>query len=161
MLSITVIGDKELIARFSAMPSKLHAALLRKVYELALKLEAHVKNDKLSGQVLNHKSGNLWRSIQNHVTDGSTSVTGKVYSAGDVKYAAIHEFGGHIPSHVIEAKNAKSLAFVMGGQMRFFKQVNWPGATMPERSFLRSSLSDMKDDIVTGLKEAAQEAVKE
>ena len=134
MLSVTVVGDKELIARFDAMPAKLHAALLRKVYELALKLEAKVKNDKLSGQVLNHKSGNLWRSIQNKVTDSATSVVGQVYSAGDVKYAAIHEFGGHIPARIIEAKNAKSLAlrsWVKEQMQVFFKRVNWPGATMP------------------------------
>ncbi|MCE9561890.1 MAG: hypothetical protein K8U57_07535 [Planctomycetes bacterium] len=160
MLSVTLVGDKELVARLEAMPDKLRAALLRKVTYLALRLENKVKTDKLSGQVLNHKSGRLWRSIQHSVASTPTSVTGKVYSAGDVKYAAIHEFGGTTKPHIIEAKSAGSLAFAWNGKQAFFKRVNHPGSKIPERSYLRSSLADMRDEIVAGLEEAASQALQ-
>lgn len=159
-LSVTITGDRELVARLTEMPGRVHSALLAKVWELALKLEAKVKNEKLSGQVLNHKSGNLWRSIFSDVQDGPTAVTGKVASSGDVKYAAIHEFGGHIPAHEIEARNAQALSFAWNGKQVFAKKVYFPGADMPERSFLRSSLSEMKDEIVSGLTQAVNEGVR-
>jgi hypothetical protein len=41
---------------------------------------------------------------------------GQVYSSGDVKYVAIHEFGGVIPAHDVEAKKAQALHFVWEGK---------------------------------------------
>lgn len=160
MMNVTLVGDKELIARLDAMPERLRTALLQKVTFLALKLEAKVKREKLSGQVLNKRSGNLMRSIQHLVESSTGAVVGKVYSAGDVKYAAIHEFGGQTKPHVIEAKNGKALAFTFGGKQAFFKRVNHPGSKIPERSFLRSSLTEMRDEIVTGLERTVKETLQ-
>lgn len=160
MLNVTLVGDRELVARIGAMPAKVHAALLKKVNALALKLEAKIKNEKLSGQVLNVRSGALRRSIFSQVTDTETAVTGKVASSGDVKYAAVHEFGGKIPPHDIFPVKAAALAFMMNGKQVFFKHVHHPGATMPEQSFMRSSLAEMKDEIVSGLKQAVVEGLK-
>lgn len=155
-LKVEIFGDRDLIERLSSMPSKVHAALLRKVTALDLKLEAKVKQ-KLSGEVLNVRTGALRRSIFGKVEDEPTRVVGKVASSGDVKYAAIHEFGGKTAAHEIVAKNGQALAFMMGGKQVFFKKVNHPGSTMPERSFLRSSLSDMKSEILEGLRQAVKE----
>lgn len=159
MLSVTLTGDRELIARLDAMPGKLQAALIQKVSYLALKLEAKVKQ-KLSGDVLQVRSGDLRRSIANTVDSTANSVIGKVYSSGDVKYAAIHEFGGQTKAHVIEAINGKALAFMMGGKQIFVKRVNHPGSKIPERSFLRSSLTDMRDEIVEGLHQTVVETLQ-
>ncbi len=131
------IDDRAVQAKLDAMPAKVRGRLEQAVYTLAEKLRSHIIQDKLLGQVLNRRSGRLGQSIQQKVESSGTSITGKVYSAGDVKYAAIHEFGGHIPAREIVAKNAQALAFTMGGKQVFAKKVNWPGATMPERSFMR------------------------
>ena len=160
MLNVTLVGDRELVAKFDAMPQRVHDALLAKVTALALKLEDKVKSEKLSGQVLNVKTGALRRSIFETVTDNATSVIGKVASSGDVKYAAIHEFGGTIPAHDIYPVNAKALAFMLGGKQVFASVVHHPGSVMPERSYLRSSLDDMRDEIIDGLREAVVGAVQ-
>jgi phage gpG-like protein len=141
------------------MPSKVHAALLRKVTELAFKLEAKIKG-KLSGEVLHVRTGALRASIANQVTDTATAVTGRAFSSGDVKYAALHEWGGKIPAHEVVATKAQALAFVMGGKQVFAKRVQIPDVTMPERSFMRSSLADMKSEIVEGMTEAVREGLK-
>jgi phage gpG-like protein len=159
MLNITVTGDKELIARFEAMPGKLRQALTTKVSTLALRLEDRVKR-KLTNDVLHVRSGDLRRSIFSEVQSNATEVIGKVASSGDVKYAAIQEFGGKTSAHVIEAKNGGALAFMFGGKQAFFKKVNHPGSVIPERSYLRSSLADMRDEIVEGLEEAVALALK-
>jgi hypothetical protein len=49
---------------------------------------------------------------------------------------------------------------MMGGKDVFATIVHHPGSTMPERSFMRSSLAEMKDDIVSGIKEAAGEGAR-
>lgn len=158
MLSIKLVGDQQLIARLNAMPGRLRDELRRKVTELTLKLEAKVKA-KLSGQVLNVVTGALRRSIFSTVTATDVSVVGKVASSGDVKYAAIHEFGGKTPAHEIVATKAQALSFMMGGKQVFAKRVNHPGSTIPERSYLRSSLADMKQEIEDGLRDAVKQAV--
>lgn len=159
MLNISLVGDREFIAKLDAMPQKVHAALLKKVTELAFKLESKIKI-KLSGEVLNVRSGALRASIANQVNDTSTSVTGRAFSSGDVRYAKVHEFGLTIPAHEIVPSKASALAFMMGGKQVFFKHVNVPAVTMPERSFMRSTLGDMQSEIVDGLKAAVREGLQ-
>lgn len=155
IVNISVVGDRELIARFKDMPRAVNEALYKKALSLALKLEKHIKVNKLNGAVLNRISGALSRSIHNVVTRDLVSVIARVFSSGDVKYAGIHEYGGKTSPHVIEPKKASVLAFMgKGGSMMFARKVNHPGSKMPERSFMRSSLRDMSTEISLGLKQA-------
>ena len=157
MITVSV-DSKSVLARLDAMPDRVRAELRKKVTDLALKLEAKVKR-KVSGEVLNVRSGDLRRSIFNDVSEADASVIGRVYSSGDVKYAAIHEYGGRTPPHVIEAKG-NALAFLMGGKMVFAKRVNHPGSRIPERSYVRSSLEEMAGQIEQGLRDAVIEGLK-
>ena len=141
----------------SALPAKLRAALEKEISTLAQDLRTHIIRDKLVGQVLNRRSGRLGQSIQERVESSTTAVTGVVYSSGDVPYARIHEYGGKTAAHVIKAKNADALAFMWRGKQAFYKKVNHPGSNMPERSYMRSSLKDMKDEITERLQRAVTE----
>ena len=55
---------------------------------------------------------------------------------------------------------AKALAFAVGGKQVFAARVNLPAVTMPERSYLRSSLAEMAEEIVEGLSDAVVEAIR-
>ena len=160
MLSVRIVGTDRVAERFRSMPESVRTALLRKVTSLTLLLEAHVKNDKLSGQVLNTVSGRLKRSIQGEVRDDGYRITGSVFSSGDVPYASIHEFGGRTSPHDIFPVKAQALSFMMGGKRVFAKYVRHPGSLMPERSYLRSALSDMKTQIAEEMTDAVRKAVK-
>jgi phage gpG-like protein len=154
-MSFTVeIDDSRVQARLKAMPAKLLNALSRKTTVLRLQLEAKVKG-KLSGDVLNVRSGALRRSIFSDQSETPTSVEGRVASSADVKYGRIHEFGGKTAAHDILPKKAQALAFAMGGKTVFAKVVHHPGSHIPERSFMRSSLKEMREQIVDGYKAAA------
>jgi phage gpG-like protein len=165
MIRVEMRGDAEIIARLNAFPTSLRAILRRRVWALTLKLQARVQG-KLSGKVLNVVTGALRRSIQSDVKETSGAVRGRVFSTGDVKYAAIHEFGGRTKAHIILPKKALALRFAMGGaptgplgpHMVFAKAVNHPGSRMPERSFMRSSLADMREEIVRELTQGVVEA---
>lgn len=159
MFTVELIGDKALVQRLTAMPSGVQQSLRRKVTSLALQLEALVKR-KLSGDVLNVVTGALRRSISEEITTTPTSVSAKVFSSGDVKYAAIHEYGGTIDIPEIVPVKAQALHFVINGKDIFAMRVRAHTVTMPERSFLRSSLDDMRAQIVEGMREAVVEGLK-
>ena len=159
MLSISITGGERTAGRFRHMPDDVRRALHAKIMKLTLQLEAHVKNDKLSGQVLHTRSGRLKRSIKSEVVDRGSIITGKVVSTG-VPYAAIHEFGGRTQAHEIVATKAKALSFIMGGKRVFFRRVHHPGSVMPQRSYLRSAMDDMHQQIVDEMAAAVREAVR-
>jgi phage gpG-like protein len=145
----------KLIAGLDHMPAQVVAAVATKMKAITINLQRHVITDKLHGQVLKQRSGKLARSIQRETRTEGETVVGEVFSAGDVKYAAIHEFGGTTPPHDIIPTKAQALAFAIGGKMVFAKVVHHPGSRIPERSYMRSSLEDQAEDIIDGLKEAA------
>ena len=89
MSALEVRGLEETSARFDAYPAALQAALGAKATELAAALADLVKNDKLSGAVLNIRSGALSDSIAASVTADADGFLASVGSEGDVKYAAI------------------------------------------------------------------------
>ena len=80
-------------------------------------------------------------------------------ATGDIQYAAIHEFGGIIPPHEIVPDKAKALAFILGGKQAFAARVNLPAIAMPERSYMRSSLAEMADEIGEELGEVVAGAI--
>ena len=145
-------------AAFADLPARLRAALLEKATVLAAELEAKVQQ-KLAGEVLQSRSGALARSIVTSIEEEAAGVSVAIATNGDVKYAAIHEFGGMIPPHEIVPDKAKALAFVLGGKRVFAARVNIPAVTMPERSYLRSSLNEMTEQIRQELSAAVTDVV--
>jgi len=148
MLTLGLAGADALDAQLGAFPAGLLADLAAKAAALADALAAKVRDDKLSGEVLNAASGNLRASIVSDAGVDGKDAIGSVGSAGDVKYAAIQEYGGKTAAHEILPSKGEALAFLVGGALRFAKRVEHPGSMIPERSYLSSSLEDMTDEIV-------------
>jgi phage gpG-like protein len=161
MLRITLVGTQELMARLDRMPAAVRSILETKMREIAIQLQTHVQRDKLSGQVLNVVTGALRRSITQTVSSFGDTVVAEVFSAGDVKYAGIHEYGGQTQPHDIYPKSADALHFMIGGQEIFAKVVHHPGSRMPERSFLRSALGDMAPTIAEEIQQAVVQGMDE
>jgi phage gpG-like protein len=151
MLTLALTGDTDLSARFDAFAEALARALADKAQGLSDALADKVRNEKLSGQTLNARSGALRDSIVAEVAADGENVVATVASVGDVKYAAIQEYGGKTAAHEILPSKAAALAFVEGGAMRFARRVEHPGSLIPERSYLRSSLAEASDEIVAAL----------
>lgn len=145
-VKLEVKGSKELQAYFVEMPEKLRKRLALTISDLVIQLEDRVK-DKLKNKVLHIRSGDLRRSIQHQVTITSKSVVGEVFSAGDVKYAAIHEYGGTIKTRLGTGKGKPKI----NGKAT---------VNMPERSYMRSSLKEFKDKIESRISIAVKEATK-
>jgi len=67
----------------------------------------------------------------------------------NIKYAAIHQFGGRTAAHVIRPGNKKALFWP--GAPHPFASVNHPGSRIPARPFLMLTDAD-KQDIVDAAK---------
>ena len=158
MVAVTPEGLEEASARLDAYPAALAAALNAKAANLSAALVDLIRNDKLSGAVLNVGSSALRDSIVASISADADGVVASVDSVGDLKYAAIQEYGGKTGAHEILPVKAQALAFIAGGAQRFARRVEHPGSLIPERSYLRSSLDEMKEEILDALSEAAAEA---
>ena len=170
-IKIQVIGAVEVETRLRRAGYTVRMAVYKAVSELGLRLPARVKEDKLSGQVLNVRTGRLRRSINLKMEDGEAGVYASVGT--NVVYARIHEYGGtvHMKARQVTLNrqlNMKTGEFKKGG--RFVKAGRANYATdhdvgehdivMPERSFLRSSLADMRSEILERLQKTVADAVK-
>ena|SRR5581483_8039765 len=126
-----------------------------------IELQSYIITHKLSGDPIQQRRGarglaGTIRAIP-AVVEGET-VTGEVQGGGGVApYGKFLEYGTQGPYEIVP-KNAKALAFSIGGQMRFFKKVMHPGLT--EHSFMRSSLRENQENIVTQMKEALMGVVQ-
>jgi phage gpG-like protein len=145
-------------AVLAAMPERIAAAISAKANALAADLYAKIQQ-KLSGGVLDRKSDALAGSIGVTIDDSSAGVLVRIATSVDVKYAAIHEFGGAIPPHQIVPDKARALAFLVGGKQTFAARVQMPAEVMPERSYMRSSLAETADEIREELTGAVVEAM--
>ena len=137
------------------MPGNLRQGLARTITKLELQLVALVKR-KLSGEVLQVRSGRLRNSITGHVQESATGVIATVSSEG-VPYAPIQEFG--VPhSWEIRPKTARALAFEVGGQTIFAARVMHP--PLPARSFMAASLREMEPIIKAELEATVRDTVQ-
>ncbi|WGJ15639.1 hypothetical protein QEV83_05075 [Methylocapsa sp. D3K7] len=120
-------------------------------------LEARIRQ-KLAGDVLNSHSGSLAASIVSSIESDGADLSVSISSTG-LAYAAIQEFGGKTAAHDIIATSAKALAFNVGGNQSFAKSVHHPGSVIPARSYLQSSLTEMRAEIESGFKQSVLEAL--
>jgi phage gpG-like protein len=157
MISASISGLDALTARLGALPRTLAERLGQEVERLGSVLRDRIERN-LSGAVLQQRSGRLAGSIAVNVERAGLGATASVTS--DAPYAAIHEYGGTIPAHTILPQSARALAFPWRGQQRFFKRVQLPAVTMPERSFMRSALDETAPEIQAAIQAAALEAVQ-
>jgi phage gpG-like protein len=152
MIKGSVEGESKVVGTLNAFPDVLKSGLRNGITRACLRLQTKVKQDKLSGQVLNVRTGRLRRSITQRVEEESGSVVG--YVGTKVKYARAHEFGftGNVTvrEHLRKAKSGKESLV----------KAHSRNVHLPERSFLRSALKDLQPAIRQDIRAGVVEAVK-
>lgn len=139
----TEFDGASVVAKLDAMPGRVRDELYVGITRLAVRLGRNVQKDKLSGQVLNVRSGRLRRTI-GHVVEVNTNIVAGIVST-PVVYAPPHEYGFegtvNVKAHLREIKQAfgrpiTTRAVQVSAHTRDVK--------LPERSFLRSALREME-----------------
>lgn len=166
LINVTLVGERETLAKIKGLAPAVDQALYLKIKVLSLKLEKHIKTNKLNGQVLNRITGALARSIHSTVDRTRNAVMGKVFSSGDVKYARIHEYGGTIQhpggtAYIIDPKK-RGLAMFISNKAATpdMKRTQPHPIKMPERSYMRTGLRDMSTEISTGMKKSVIDTIR-
>lgn len=155
MIKGEIVKGKDLPAQLRKSSEAMRSGVERTVQMLALKLVASVVR-KLNGQVLNVRTGRLWRSINAKPQNTENVIASTVGT--NVKYAAVHELGGtfKIPDHLRMQKMA------WGKPMKMPRKVNVRAhsATYPRRSFLVASLNQMEPEIREKLAQAIIQGIE-
>lgn len=132
------------------------AALRGEVNAQTVNLLSFIKDDKLSGQLLNQRSGNLKNSGFTAVEETPETITGTVNFGVTVPYARIHNYGGTI--NVPEVTD-KLMVFQREGITVFTRKHKAFTVTMPARNYMESSLEEKQPEILGALQGAVDEAV--
>jgi phage gpG-like protein len=126
------------------------------ITRLSMQLASRVKEQKLSGQVLNVRTGRLRRSITFSVNEQDGAVVGLVGT--NVEYARPLEFGGTMDERVRE--HMRTIKQAWGKALKNPKAVQVRAHTrhvvLPERSFLRSALGEMQATIQSEIGKAVE-----
>lgn len=128
-------------------------AMIRALYEL----NNYIRSQKLSGQVLHVRTGNLRNSVNPYPPDADTfPMQGRVSVDRTAPYGRMLELG--TAAHEIVPTRAKALRFMMGGDLIFAMRVRHPGTRpMP---FMVPSLTEKRPSIVAAMRAAVSAAVK-
>lgn len=137
MITVSLVGDREMIARLTSMSPRIRRSLRAAIERESIYEVGYVKGQKLSGQVLNRRTGTLSRSINAKTTETATGIYASIGT--NVIYGRIHELGG-----LIHRTSSRGKEFTI---------------TMPQRSFLASTLRDNADRIKKAMREAVETAV--
>lgn len=151
-VSATLEGGDHAVARFKDMPPKLRTELKVGITRAALAVQRDSVANKLSGQVLNVRTGRLRRSITTRVEDDGDQVTGIVGT--NAEYAAAHEYGFEGVVTVREHLRRT----VLGNEATV--RAHDRHMNIPEKSFLRSALNDMQPQIRSEFQQAAARALR-
>jgi phage gpG-like protein len=114
-----------------AKPEKLRAGMRSAMQRIGIMVLATVQR-KLSGEVLNIRSGKLIRSAHTFVEEDGNSISAVVQAGALAPYGAVHETGGTftIPLHMSTSRKGK----------RF--PVRAHQATFPQRAFMAPALEE-------------------
>jgi phage gpG-like protein len=161
MIAGTVTGDDLVVARLAGLPDKMRERLTDAMKRQWFKVQAAVVTGKLSGDPLHRRTGVLASSINVGGSDTATTFDDQpaqiIARIGTkVRYGKVHEDGGtfQIPAH------ERRLTQVFGRAIEERTvSVRAHTATFPQRSFLRSTLRDLGDQIKDDIRQAIAQAV--
>lgn len=160
MINGYVVGDSEVVRRLRAVPVNVRGQVRDAIGRLVLRLQRKVMQQKLTGQVLRVRTGTLRRSIDQVVIADGNAIAGVVST--NVKYGRLHEFGFQgeqvVKAHLRTIKQAwgRPIAAKAVEVRAHARTVDYPA-----RSFLRSSLREMRDEIRVDLDKAVAEGLKQ
>lgn len=160
MLTVEVLGDRNLVRNLDQMPAVVRAILLEKAGDWTTEIYDETLSNIQSR--VNSVSGKLEAAVKMNIREIDGRIEASVYIDGDeAPYAAAQERGAIIPPHIIRPREAKVLAFLAAtGDKVFALHVFHPGAVIPPHWFLRDAKRTVAPRITTGIKKAVVDGLK-
>jgi phage gpG-like protein len=147
MVELSINVDSA-VKYFEQIAGNLEGGFRAGFERIAIQILATVQR-KLSGEVLNIRSGKLFRSATSRVEETGDSISAIVEAGALAPYGRVHEYGwsGTIPEHMSASRLGKAF-LVKAHEAKF-----------PERSFMRTSLQENEAAILQILNDLVTKAV--
>lgn len=157
-LDVRFVGDDRVIANLKGMSPQVVAAGKASITRSTVKVKARAFM-KVSGEVLKNRTGTLRRAINFRVEDAGGRIVGTV--GIKLRYAAAHEYG--FKGTVTVRAHLRMMKVAWGRPVKEPRKIEVGAHTMkmnlPERSFLRSSLRELRSDIIADMQASVAKAV--
>lgn len=168
-INVQLIGLTKLQATLDAMPGAVQDKLRIFMARFTLMVRDRVKANII--ERFKVVTGEFPEAVQSEQTETIGSIEGRIF-IDTLPWAAIQERGGVTPPHTIYPATKNALAFLMPGKLGFSggpkgsalvfaKQVNHPGADIPERTYMRLALVQMRAPFVGGIRDVVNSAIDE
>jgi phage gpG-like protein len=159
-INASIQGADRALAGLSAKASSLPKAVQQSVQRGAFELVAHVKQNKLSGQVLQVRTGALRRSINAKFENGGDIF--KALVGTNLKYARIHEYG--FEGAVSVKAHQRMMKTAWGKPVKLPRKIDVRAHVvnmkMKARPFMQPALAEKQDVILGGVRAALTQALK-
>lgn len=159
-LSVTVVGERNLLRNLDSMPDVVQQIVLAKVEGYTEDLEdAVIRSIEANTST---QTGRLMSAVRKEVKNEGGRIEGRVYIDEAVApYAKAIDQGAAIPPHMIYPRNGKVLAFIGAtGDKVFATKVFHPGAQITPRYFMKEARGSLGPQISRGLKNAVVQGVR-
>ncbi len=148
----------QIIAEVRQIPPRLGRNLFRAVARAVIDLQNYIRGEKLSGQVLNVRTGNLRNAIRAYPPGGPEfPIVGTVGVDRSAPYGEMQERGTRGPYEITPTRK-KALMFMVGGERIFARHVMHPG--LKTRPFMAPSFQEKREPIIVQLRAAVTDALK-
>ncbi|WHZ16003.1 MAG: hypothetical protein OJF52_002851 [Nitrospira sp.] len=159
MIEIKVTGIPEVLLELEQLTPAIRKGLQQGMGRALLRLTRYVKQSKLTGQALHVRTGRLRRSIHSEMQTTPIMIEGT--GGTNVKYARAHEFGFDgqvgVKAHLRTIKQAFRRAIA---PIQIQVSAHSRHMHLPERSFLRSALKELEQDIRNDLRGGIDDALR-
>ena len=161
------VDKSKAMAFFKSFSPRLIQALVYHVQDYAIFLQSYVRSEKLSGNPLHQRTGNLSKSINIKPRTPAVSDKSVKTSVGtNLEYGRVHELGGTFlipaymhPGRVANADIKEAGIKTKGGTFRYESYlVRAHNATYPRRAFLEPSIQETNTRFVSEIQKAIDEA---
>ncbi len=162
MIGLNIVGTEQVLEKLGTVTAKVRIAAKSSLDAWATELAGYIKAEKLSGQVLNRRSGKLSRSVYPYKpADTGTAISGGARAGLDVPYAKLHEYG--LQRNIVVSAHFRMQTMAWGKPMATPREVlvnqHSSYINAPERSYMRSSLREQAPDGIAQLRAAVKEAI--
>lgn len=169
LVDVKLLGLTALQARFDQMPPVLQDRLRIFMARFTIQTREQVKSNIV--ERFKVVTGAFPAAVQSQQIEQVGSVTGRIF-IDSLPWAAIQESGGKTRPHTIVPSAASVLSFLMPSMMGFSggpkasafvfaKRVNHPGSNIPERTYMRLALVQMRAPFEGGIREMVDTSINE
>lgn len=160
MIKGEVLGGEAVAQRLKGGDERLRTGLSQTIGRLVLTLQRNVKQNKLSGQVLNVRTGRLRRSINTRMENLNTAQPAG-FVGTNVSYARAWELGFDGKVNVRESLRMQVTAFGKSIEpQQVTVRAHQRNVHMPAKSFLGSALQELQPEIMRELSGSVTEAIR-